>query len=311
MSSFVRFPVGPGGWNGRLWRDSAVAAGAGVSGVREKRYLFWSLILAVVVLLNLPPPAALRVSSSWRDGMAPFQNTLSLLAHQGGHLFSKVGRTGLLLKEKQVLEASIATLEHRVRRLEQFETENEELRRQLGFSILSPQALLLCEVTARGDMSGWWQTVRLNKGLSAGISSGMAVMTVEGLIGRTIEVSERTSDVLLITDPNCKVSCKTVRSGAFGIMRGAGVRLIGRPAMEMLAAVNPAVMNYISTGQDIQEGDQVVTSGLGGVFPEGLPVGRVGRVRAHESGLYLQAEVIPAAKMDTFRYAFVVMERME
>jgi rod shape-determining protein MreC len=283
----------------------------GFRAVRENRYLFWSLVLAVVVLLNLPPPAVLRTSSEFRDGLAPFQNTLSLVISRVGSLLSRIGRTGRLLQEKQDLEFKIAGLEHHLRRLEYIGIENEELRRQLGFSILSPQKLLLCEVTARGDMSGWWQTVRLNKGLASGISSGMAVMTTDGLIGRTIEVSERTSDVLMITDPNCKVACKTARSGAFGIMRGAGVRLSGKPAMEMLASVNPAILNYISTVHEIQEGDVVLTSGLGGVFPEGLPVGRIGRVRPHESGLYLQADVIPSAKMNSFRYAFVILEQRE
>jgi len=277
--------------------------------VRERRLLFWVIVLAVVVLLNLPPPAVLRSAAEVRDGMEPFQNTLSLVVARARRLFSGIGRTGRIIEEKQALEIKVADLEHRLRRLEHFKTENEALRRQLGFSILSPRKLLLCEVIVRGDMSGWWQTVRLNKGLSSGVSSGMAVMTADGLIGRTIEVSDRTSDVLLITDPNCKVACRTARSGAFGIMRGAGVRLSGRPSMEMLASARPGEMNYISTAHDIQEGDVVLTSGLGGVFPEGLPVGRVGQVRMHSSGLYRQADVIPAARMDSFRYAFVVLEQ--
>ncbi len=277
--------------------------------MRERHLLFWLIVLAVVVLLNLPPPAVLRSAAEVRDGMEPFQNTLSLVVSRARRLFSGIGRTGRIIEEKQALEIKVAELEHRLRRLEHFETENETLRRQLGFSILSPRKLMLCEVIARGDMSGWWQTVRLNKGLSSGIASGMAVMTADGLIGRTIEVSERTCDVLLITDPNCKVACRTARDGAFGIMRGAGVRLGGRPALEMLTTARPAEMNYISTVHDIREGDVVLTSGLGGVFPEGLPVGRVGKVRMHASGLYRQADVIPAARMDSFRYAFVVLEQ--
>ena len=277
--------------------------------MRERRLLFWVIVLAVVVLLNLPPPAVLRSSAEVRDGIEPFQNTLSLVVARTRRLFSGIGRAGRIIEEKKALEIKVAELEHRLRRLEHFESENETLRRQLGFSILSPRKLLLCEVIARGDMSGWWQTVRLNKGLSSGVSSGMAVMTADGLIGRTIEVSERTSDVLLITDPNCKVACRTARNGAFGIMRGVGVRLSGRAAMEMLTSARPAEMNYISTAHDIREGDVVLTSGLGGVFPEGLPVGRVGQVRMHASGLYRQADVIPAARMDSFRYAFVVMEQ--
>ncbi len=277
--------------------------------MRERRLLFWVIVLAVVVLLNLPPPAVLRTAAEVRDGMEPFQNTLSLVVARTRRLFSGIGRTGRIIAEKQALEIKVAALEHRLRRLEHFKDENELLRRQLGFSILSPHKLLLCEVIVRGDMSGWWQTVRLNKGIADGVRSGMAVMTTDGLIGRTIEVSEYTSDVLLITDPNCRVACRTARDGAFGIMRGAGVRLTGRPAMEMLTAARPTEMNYISTAHDIQEGDVVLTSGLGGVFPEGLPVGRVGKVRMHASGLYRQADVIPAARMDSFRYAFVVMEQ--
>jgi len=171
--------------------------------VRDNRLLFWLIVLAVVILLNLPPPALLRSAADVRDGIQPFQNTLSLVVARGRRLFSGLGRTGRLIEEKQALEIRVAGLEHQIRRLEQFKTENESLRHQLGFSILSPRKLLLCEVMTRGDMSGWWQTVRLNKGASSGVSAGMAVMTADGLIGRTIEVSERSCDVLLITDPNC------------------------------------------------------------------------------------------------------------
>lgn len=283
----------------------------GFRAVREKRLLFWGMVLAIVVLLNLPPPAVLRTSAEFRDGLEPFQNTLSLVIMRAGQLLSRIGRASRILEEKQALEIKVANLEHRIRRLEQFKLENETLRRQLGFSILSPHTLLLCEVVARGDMSGWWQTVRLNKGLSDGIASGMAVMTTDGLIGRTIEVSDRTCDVLLITDPNCKVACKTARSGAFGIMRGAGIRLSGQSTVEMLTSANPVELNYISTEHELLEGDVVLTSGLGGVFPDGLPVGRIGRVRMHASGLYRQADVIPSARMDSFRYAFILQEIKE
>ncbi len=282
--------------------------GAGVLLVREKRLLFWGLILTVVLLLNLPPPAALRSAAVVRDGLEPFQNTLSLALGRARYYASRLGRTAGMLREKRDLEIRVAELQQRLRRMEHFEAENEALRRQLGFSILAPQKLLLCEVIARGDMSGWWQTVRINKGLADGVRAGMAVMTTDGLIGRTLEVSDRTADVLLITDPNCKVACKVAHSEAFGILRGAGVSLSGRPAMEMLASVRPAQMNYIPMAHEVREGDVILTSGLGGVFPEGLPVGRAVAVRRHESGLYQQVDVVPSANLAAIRYVFVVQE---
>ncbi len=276
--------------------------------LREKRFVFWLIALLLVVLLNLPLPATLAVRSGLRDNAAPFQNAMSLVIHRVGALFSRVGRTSEMIQEKQDLQVEIAELRSQLRRLKQFENENRTLRRQLGFAIRSPRKLLLCEVVARGDMSGWWQTLRLNKGSDDGVSAGMAVMGVDGLLGRTVTVSKRSCDVLLITDPSCKVSCKLVRNGAFGIMQGAGVSFGGRVSLEMLASAKPCELDYVSTEHKLQPQDVIHTSGLGGVFPEGLPVGRVGSVRLDSSGLYQQASVIPSASMGSLKYAFVVIE---
>ncbi|MBT3191610.1 MAG: rod shape-determining protein MreC [Verrucomicrobia bacterium] len=276
--------------------------------MREKQFVFWLIALLVVVVLNLPVPATLAVRAGLRDNVAPFQNTMSLVIHQVSLLFSRVGRTAEVLREKQELQVELAELRSRLRRLEQFESENQTLRRQLGFAILSPRRLLLCEVVARGDMSGWWQTLRLNKGADDGVTVGMAVIGIDGLIGRTAAVAKRSCDVLLITDPSCKVACKLVRNGAFGIMQGAGVSMGGRVSLEMLASARPCELDYVSTEHTLQPRDVVHTSGLGGVFPEGLPVGRVGAVRLDSSGLYQQASIIPSADLSTLRYAFVVIQ---
>jgi rod shape-determining protein MreC len=276
--------------------------------VREKRFVFWLIALLVVVALNLPLPATLAIRAGMRNNAAPFQNTMSLVIHRARGLLSVFGRTTKLLDDKRELQVEVAELRNRVQRLEQFESENQTLRRQLGFSILSPRHLLLCEVIARGDMSGWWQTLRLNKGSNDGVTVGMAVMSTDGLIGRTTVVADNSCDVLLITDPSCKVACKVVRNGAFGIMQGAGISLTGGISLEMLASAKPCDLDYVSTTYELQPRDVVNTSGLGGVFPEGLPVGRVGQVRLDPSGLYQQAEILPSADIGAIKYAFVVIE---
>ncbi len=276
--------------------------------LREKRFVFWLIALLIVVVLNLPMTATLAVRAGLRDNTAPFQNGMSFVIRRVRGLFSRVGHTSEMLLEKRKLQVEIAELRSRLQRLEQFKTENETLRRQLGFSVLSPHRLLLCEVVARGDMSGWWQTLRLSKGSDDGVSVGMAVVGIDGLIGRTVAVSKRSCDVLLITDPSCKVACKLVRNDAFGIMQGAGVTLGGRVSLEMLTSAKPCEMDYVSTEYELQSGDVVHTAGLGGIFPEGLPVGRVGVVRLDHSGLYQQAAVIPSANIGSLKYAFVVIE---
>ena len=204
--------------------------------VREKRFVFWLIALLLVVVLNLPLPATLAMRAGMRDNAAPFQNAMSLVIHRARGLLAVLGRTSKLLDEKRDLQVEVAELRTLVQRLEQFETENKTLRRQLGFAVLSPRQLLLCEVVARGDMSGWWQTLRLNKGTDDGVEVGMAVTSIDGLIGRTTAVARHSCDVLLITDPSCKVACKVVRNGAFGIMQGAGIALGGGVSLEMLAS---------------------------------------------------------------------------
>jgi len=161
--------------------------------------------------------------------------------------------------ERRALQAEIARLRDRMRTLEGFELENQVLRRQLGLAILSERDLLLCEVVARGDMSGWWRTIRINKGLDDGVREGMAVTAVEGLVGRTFSVSRHTCDVVLVTDPNCKIAARCPRTGALGIVRGAGIRLSGDTPLEMLAAVRPCQMDYVSRAHVLKPGDEVVT----------------------------------------------------
>jgi rod shape-determining protein MreC len=275
--------------------------------LRDRRIYIWVLVLSVLVLLNLPVGGA-RVARAWvRDLFYPLENSLVAGGRRLSALFRSAGQTARLLAEKERLEQLVAERDFRIVEMEQIRLENEELRHQLGFAILSPRSLLLAEVTARGDMRGWWQTVRINKGHRDGVLPDMAVITSDGLVGRTMDVSRLSSEVLLITDPNSKVSCKVERNRALGIMRGAGARAGGPGAAELLASARPAQLTYLPSTHTIEPGDRVVTSGLGYVFPEGLPVGRVLMVRMHESGLYQQAEVQPFADLRALRHVFVIL----
>ena len=74
----------------------------------------------------------------------------------------------------------------------------------------------------------------------------------------------------------------------------------------MLFSVKPCRMDYISTDQEIRRDDEVVTSGLGGVYPEGIVLGHVTRVEVDPSGLYQRADIVPKANLGGLRYVFVV-----
>lgn len=278
--------------------------------VKNNRAITVSILLVIIILLNLPVPASFRIRAGTKDEVVPFQNVLSFILSsvEGGVVALVHGRESA--RERDELLEENARLRHANQNLIVIERENDELRENLGFVRRSKSKMIACKIIGRDEMSGWWRMVRLNKGYEAGIRPGMPVITVNGLVGKIHgNVSRSTSDVLLITDPTCKVSCKIVRTGVLGISRGNGVSPINRIGMELLSPNPLCTLNYIPKDENTPKiGDEVITSGLGGVFPEGIQVGRIRSVELDQSGLYWRATIVPAAELDRLKYVFVVVQ---
>lgn len=276
--------------------------------MRRKTYLVWISIIGLLALLNLPIPVSLRVKGAVREAVAPFQHIVTAV-------FSRFGGIGLAVKdairfsvERQRLEQEIARLKAEARRTEHMEQENASLRQQLGFMSNSAGRMVCAEVIGRGDMAGWWRMVRINKGSSDGVAPDMAVITADGLIGKTVGVSSHTCEVLLITDQNCRVAATIAETGGMGIIAGSGIAPAGDPKIAMVCELSPLRMDYIEKGSAPQKGHRVMSSGLGGIFPQGLLVGHAETALLHRSGLYWEATVVPSADLRHLRYVFVVLK---
>jgi len=265
-------------------------------------------MLAIVVLLNLPLPASMRIRVHAHDGMAPFQNVMSLVIHKTSAIAAHLSAAGRAAETVESKQQEIDRLTYQVERLKVLKHENALLRQQLAFRDSSENDLVPAEVVGRGDTSGWWQSLRLDKGLADGVTTNAPVVAAGGLIGRTTLVSQGTCEVLLVTDRQFRLSGRLPRTGALGIVRGGGVSLTGRERIEMLCSPAPCDLTYLPKHADVQVGDRVITSGLGGVFPEGIPVGFVVTKCEHESGLYLCATLRPIVELAALKYAFVVRE---
>ena len=264
--------------------------------MKDRRWIaLCTIALVVLAMMNLPDSASLRVKGAVRDGISPLQAVLRGGVREIREIFRYIRGIGDLALENRALTEEIVYLRGEMRMARELERDNQMMRDLLGFVRRFPNRLISCEVIGR-DGTGWWQTARLDKGAAAGVAEDRAVITPEGLVGRTVSVSDRTADVLLLSDPSCKVSVRLARSGVFGVTAGLGAKPGEQPACRM---------DFISQTADVQEGDEVVTSGLGGLFPKGLLAGRVRKVELHESGMYQTAWIDSAANLGELEYAFV------
>lgn len=146
------------------------------------------------------------------------------------------------------------------------------------------------------DVSPWFRAVLLDRGQRHGVRAGMPAVTRAGVVGLVVTTSPHASKTMLLVDPQSAVDGMVQRSRAQGIVRGAG-----HPELEL---------ELDAQGEDVQVGDVVITSGLGGVYPKGLRIGEVSQVFASGGRQMLrQAKVKPAVDFDRLEDAYVVLWR--
>lgn len=172
----------------------------------------------------------------------------------------------------------------RLQRLAAVSEENQRLRALLGGTRgyrLSAQLAGIVGV----DLDPWRQRLQLDVGSDDGVEIGQALLDSGGVLGQVVEVTPRRATALLVTDPEHAVPVQVVRSGLRAIAYGSGRR-------------DQLVLPNIPQSADIQVGDRLVTSGIGGRFPAGFPVGTVQAMHPDDTRLFLVAEAIPAARLD-------------
>lgn len=257
----------------------------------------WLLLaVLVVLLLNLPESMSGALKSVFRETARPLQRAGEGVLEAGREYVQAIRRIPGLRRANEDLLMEMARLEAERAYWLQIASENEDLRRLLALRPVPHQNWIPARVMARSH-DGWWQTIRLSKGSDDGIAVNMPVLSRDGLVGKTVAVSRNTADVLLLSDPAFKVSSRLARAGSFGVVNGRGPSWEGRVYCRM---------EFIHRNQEIREGDEVVTSGLGGIFPENLPIGTVDRVYMDDSGLYQLAEIVTRADLSSLRYVFVM-----
>jgi rod shape-determining protein MreC len=200
-----------------------------------------------------------------------------------------------LIEQNDALKAEALVLKGRVLKLASLAAENVRLRELLNSSALLRSDVVVAEII--GVLPNpLAQQVIINKGSEDGVYVGQPVLEANGVIGQISSVSLKTSRLLLITDSSHAVPVQVNRNGVRSIADGVG-------------RTDELELHHVAATTDIQNGDLLVSSGLGGRFPVGYPVARVSSV-IHNPGLpFMIVRAIPTAQIDRTRHVLLLFQR--
>ncbi|NUN93189.1 MAG: rod shape-determining protein MreC [Verrucomicrobiae bacterium] len=253
------------------------------------------LLVVLLVITRLEVPFALRVKDAMSDGFIPFMEATTRLYGGVQELSHRTKRYAQLQVENTDLRRRLSELSSRVAQVGELERENREFRLMLDFKNRSEFKLVPAKIVER-DPSNWWNSVLVDRGAADGITRDLPVLTIEGLVGKVVEVMQNHARVLLIVDENCKVSAWLKESGYYGIVQGNALAGGSKAQCRML---------FVDRFAQLKPNDKVYTSGLGGVFPKGILIGSLAAAEATDdpraASLYQSLAITPAvdlARMD-------------
>ena len=195
-------------------------------------------------------------------------------------------------RENLSLRDSLKGLNSRIVTAEETMLTNQRLEKLLGMKAALKVPTLPVTVIGE-DVSSWFRTLTIDQGSSSGIAEGMSVVAADGVVGQVVKVSSSTARVLLLTDHASGIAATIQRSRARGVVKGKGEGLCS--------------LEFTTREEDVKVGDMVITSGIGGVFVKGVPIGEVTMVKRGEYGIFQTVTIRPAANIPHLEEVLVVL----
>ncbi|MBT5925158.1 MAG: rod shape-determining protein MreC [Verrucomicrobia bacterium] len=207
-----------------------------------------------------------------------------------------------LLRENQRLRREIQSYKITLLQNQAIASENVLLRQELEWREHQPWRLLPARVLIK-DPTNWWRSFYINLGSEDGVVENAPVLSPLGLVGKVEQVETHRSLVRLVGDPHCKVAAMLSDT----LQQGKGDPAHGTIMPGADTALNPGLVDFqhLPAGTAPEPGAKVITSGLGGGYPRGIPVGHIVDSRSSTSGLFAEARVRLAVDLNRLEMVWV------
>ena len=252
------------------------------------------LITVNVILLSITSKSrsTLGVGRVGLSFVAPFQEIVSRSVRFARGVWKHYFLLVSVAQENEILKKMLNESIGNNNQWHEIELANTRLRNLLDFQKTPNNQVLAAEVIGK-DPSGWFKTVIIDKGKAEGLQKGLPVVLPQGVVGQVIEVSSHYSKVMLIIDRNSAVDALVQRSRARGIIKGS--------------SADQCRFEFVLRKHDVQIGDTVIASGLDGVYPKGLLIGRVSDLGGRKSDIFYDIAVAPFVDYETLEEVLVIL----
>lgn len=264
----------------------------------RNRQLFFGLIIASIFLgIALDQLGYLtQVRTLVQTAIVPLQNVLTIVSSDVAGRMEEVESVDTLRARNQELEATVNRLMVENVRLREVERENSQLRQLLNYTRSNPQ-FTYETTTVKGrtigfDPSNLLYYVYVDVGARDGVAENMPVLTDRGLVGRVTAVGPKSAQVLMLIDPASAVNAVIQNSQVTGVVRG---NIDGT-----------LTMDRIPPAETVNPGDIVLTSGLGGNFPDKLVIGQITEVTQRDQDMFQTAQIRPTVDFGKLEILLVI-----
>src|SRR5690349_9943448 len=261
------------------------------------RFLLLAIVCIALMLLDRRDQHLLRVRQALDMVVYPVRVAVDLPFSTWHSMRDTFAARDALIAENREFRRERLETEGRLQRLESLERENQRLRELLDSTARVNSRALVAEILSV-DLDPYRQRFELNRGLVDGVYVGQALIDAQGVVGQVVRVGPLTSEALLITDADHAVPVSVNRNGLRTIAVGTGDS-------------DRLRLPYLTNNASIVVGDLLISSGLGGVFPAGYPVGRVVEVTLRPEQAFAEVLAEPVSALDRDREVLLVFNSTE